>query len=213
MFRPRAMPDYTIESGFLDAGRGPVAGVDEAGRGPLAGPVVAAAVILPAVGGVAGLDDSKKLSAGNRARLFGLITEHPDVHWAVGIADAGEIDRINILRATHVAMARAVAGLRVRPGLCLIDGLPVPGFPLPAHAVVKGDSLSLSIAAASIVAKVTRDRIMAALDREFPEYGFATHQGYGTRAHLAALERQGPCPHHRRSFRPVSQLRLPFADP
>lgn len=204
------MPDFEIESAFHRDGHHPVAGIDEAGRGPLAGPVVAAAVILPGADAVPGLDDSKKISAGKRDALYEVITNHAGVIWAVGIADREEIDRLNILRATHLAMARAADGLATAPALCLIDGLPVPGFPRPSHAVVKGDSLSLSIAAASIVAKVTRDRIMARLDGEYPAYGFARHQGYGTRAHLDALRAHGPCPEHRRSFGPVAQMVLPF---
>jgi len=204
------MPDFSRESAHRRAGIQPVAGIDEAGRGPLAGPVVAAAVVLPAADAVPGLDDSKKLSAARRETLYHAITTCPGIDWAVGMADCGEIDRLNILRATHLAMARAVSGLNHPPAMCLIDGLPVPGFPHPSQAIVKGDSISLSIAAASIIAKVTRDREMARLDSLHPEYGFATHQGYGTRAHLDALRRHGPCPHHRRSFRPVSQLELPF---
>lgn len=202
------MPDFEIEHRFHKDGTDPVAGVDEAGRGPLAGPVVAAAVILPSGSAIDGLNDSKKLTAKSRDRLYHEITDHPRIHWGVGIAEVDEIDRLNILRATHVAMERAVSELSVVPSMCLIDGLPVPCFPYPSHAVVKGDSISLSIAAASIVAKVTRDRIMSRLDAEYPQYGFANHQGYGTRRHLAALERHGPCPHHRMSFRPVAQFQL-----
>jgi ribonuclease HII len=206
------MPDYSLESAFHRDGLHPVAGIDEAGRGPLAGPVVAAAVILPSADAISGLDDSKKLSAAKRDMLYDAITRHPGAVWAVGSADCQEIDRHNILRATHLAMARAADGLAIAPAMCLIDGLPVPGFPRPSHAVVKGDSISLSIAAASIIAKVTRDRIMARLDAEFPQYGFAKHQGYGTKAHLDALRVHGPCPHHRQSFRPVAQLTLPLDD-
>ena len=204
------MPDFSIESEILRSGKHPVAGIDEAGRGPLAGPVVAAAVVLPDADAIPGLDDSKKLTAAKREALYQAITSCPELGWAVGIADCAEIDRLNILRATHLAMARAAAGLKTRPAMFLIDGLPVPGFPHPSRAIVKGDSISLSIAAASIIAKVTRDREMARIDAEFPEYGFARHQGYGTREHLAALQRHGPCPHHRRSFRPVSQMELPL---
>jgi len=187
-----------------------VAGVDEAGRGPLAGPVVAAAVWLPEGFEAAGINDSKKMTAARREREFERLTGDPAVLWAAGVADAGEIDRINILKATHLAMRRAVEGLGREPELCLVDGLPVPGFPWPHEAVVKGDSKSLAIAAASIVAKVTRDRMMAELALEFPEYGFERHKGYGTKAHLEALRRHGPCPVHRRSFQPVAQLELPM---
>ncbi len=198
------MPDYSIESQCHADGLPIVAGVDEAGRGPLAGPVVAAAVILPSADAIDGLDDSKKLSPSRRVALFEAITSHAGVQWAAGIAGCEEIDRLNILRATHLAMARAVDNLAARPSLCLIDGLPVPGFPHPSISVVKGDSRSLSIAAASIVAKVTRDREMRRLDEKFPMYGFASHQGYGTAAHLNALRKHGPCTHHRQSFRPVA---------
>lgn len=204
------MPDFSLEANLHRHGHTPVAGIDEAGRGPLAGPVVAAAVILPGPDAIPGLDDSKKLSAVKREKLYHAITIHADVLWSTGIAESTEVDRHNILRATHIAMARAAESLTTPPAICLIDGLPVPRFPLPSQSVVKGDSLSLSIAAASIIAKVTRDRIMARLDTEFPAYGFSSHQGYGTRKHLEALHRHGPCPHHRRSFRPVSQLTLPL---
>jgi ribonuclease HII len=204
------MPDLSLESELLAAGHLRIAGVDEAGRGPLAGPVAAAVVILPPGFECPGLDDSKKLSAAKRDALYAKLTSFPGLEWALGTADVEEIDRLNILRATHLAMARAVAGLAVPPGHCLIDGLPVPRFAWPHTAVVKGDSRSLSIAAASIIAKVSRDRMMRDLDREFPHYGFATHQGYGTARHLEALRLHGPCRHHRRSFQPVAQLTLPF---
>ena len=204
------MPDFTLEDALHARGLGCVAGVDEAGRGPLAGPVAAAAVILPAGFRDPGLDDSKKLSAKKRAALYQLLTEDPLVRWSVALASAEEIDTLNILRATHLAMRRAVEGLGVTPDHCLIDGLPVRDFPLPHDAIVKGDGLSLSIAAASIIAKVTRDRMMREIDREFPQFGFAKHQGYGTKAHLEALRIHGPCCHHRRSFQPVAQLALPL---
>lgn len=204
------MPDWTLESGLLAQGHVRIAGVDEAGRGPLAGPVAAAAVVLPGGFSCPGLNDSKKLSAVKRDRLYEFLTTHPGVAWSVATAESGEIDGINILRATHLAMKRAVEGLHPLPDCCLVDGLPVKGLPVPHQAVVKGDSLSLSIAAASIIAKVTRDRIMLDLDREFPQYGFAKHQGYGTKGHLEALRVHGPCRHHRRSFQPVAQLTLPF---
>jgi ribonuclease HII len=206
------VPDLTRESALHACGIQRVAGVDEAGRGPLAGPVAAAAVILPRGFSCPGLDDSKKISAGRREELYLRLTEDPDIGWAVATADCEEIDRLNILRATHLSMRRAVEKLLPPPDHCLIDGLPVRGFPLPHDAIVKGDGLSLSIAAASIIAKVTRDRIMREIDREFPEFGFARHQGYGTKEHLEALRIHGPCRHHRRSFKPVAQLALPFDD-
>ena len=206
------MPDLAFESALHARGVRRIAGVDEAGRGPLAGPVAAAAVILPAGFHCPGLDDSKKLSAAKRDALYAVLTGNPGIVWAVALADCAEIDRLNILRATHLAMRRAVAALDPPPGHCLIDGLPVPGFPFAHDAIVKGDGRSLSIAAASIIAKVTRDRLMAAIDRDFPQFGFAKHQGYGTKAHLEALRIHGPCCHHRRSFQPVAQLTLPLAD-
>lgn len=207
------MPDLSLEQTLHAAGWTLVAGVDEAGRGPLAGPVAAAAVILPAGFTCPGLDDSKKLSPSKRDALYATLTGTPDLRWSLALATVEEIDSRNILRATHLAMERAVAGLGVAPDHCLIDGLPLPAFPWPHSGVVKGDSRSLSIAAASIIAKVSRDRIMADLDREFPAYGFAKHQGYGTAQHLQALRLYGPCRHHRRSFQPVAQLTLPFDGP
>jgi ribonuclease HII len=204
------MPDDALESALHARGMKCIAGVDEAGRGPLAGPVAAAAVILPRGFACPGLDDSKKLSAKRRESLYDLITNDPDVIWAVAMVSPEEIDRINILRATHLAMRQAVEQLAKRPDHCLIDGLPVKEFPISHDGIVKGDGKSLSIAAASIVAKVTRDRVMQEIDLEFPQFGFSRHQGYGTKEHLEALRIHGPCRHHRRSFQPVAQLTLPF---
>jgi ribonuclease HII len=204
------MPDLAYESALHGRGLRWIAGVDEAGRGPLAGPVAAAAVMLPEGFRCPGLDDSKKLSAAKRQRLYQTLTGDPAVVWAVATASCEEIDRLNILRASQLAMRRAVEALQPRPEHCLIDGLPVRGFPFPHDAIVKGDGLSLSIAAASIIAKVTRDRLMGEIDRDFPQFGFAKHQGYGTKAHLEALRIHGPCCHHRRSFQPVAQLALPL---
>lgn len=183
----------------------PVAGIDEAGRGPLAGPVVAAAVVLPAGYALPGLDDSKKLSAAKRDALYAALTADPEVRWASAHLDNREIDRWNILRATHRAMRLAFLSLKPQPAHALIDGLPVPDFPCPQTALVGGDARSLSIAAASIVAKVERDREMLELDRTYPEYGFSQHKGYPTPDHLAKLRKHGPCPVHRRSFSPVAQ--------
>ena len=187
-----------------------VAGVDEAGRGPLAGPVVAAAVLFDAEflqaeaqRSLVRLTDSKKVTAKSRESFFKLLTASPDIQFSIGIVDAGTIDRINILRATHLAMSQALDGMNPLPDLALVDGRPVPGLPCEHRAIVRGDGLSLSIAAASIIAKVTRDRLMDALDIEYPEYGFARHKGYGTALHLEALRRIGPAPCHRRSFAPV----------
>ena len=176
-----------------------VAGIDEAGRGPLAGPVVAAAVILPERFELPGLTDSKLLSEKARERLYPLIRAQA-LAVGIGVARAEEIDRVNILQATLRSMVRAVGRLAVPPDFLLVDGnVPVP-LPLPQQALVKGDSRSLSIAAASVVAKVVRDRIMCGLDRIHPGYGFAGHKGYGSAAHRAALARLGPCPCHRRTF-------------
>ena len=192
-----------------------IAGVDEAGRGPLAGPVVAAAIVFDrdfleaeALRSLAGIDDSKKLPAARREFFHALLTACP--HARIGIASASveEIDSLNILRATHLAMARALGQIVPPPDLALVDGLPVNGLPVPHRAIVGGDAASLSIAAASILAKVTRDRLMVALAARHPEYGFERHKGYGTKAHLDALRRHGPCPAHRRSFAPVAQLSL-----
>lgn len=204
------MPDFELESAQHQAGHSRVAGIDEAGRGPLAGPVVAAAVILPRDFSCPMLDDSKKLSARKRDLLYEALTGDSGIEWAVAEASVAEIEQINILRATHLAMRRAVESLPTPPGICLIDGLPVKDFPLPHEAVVKGDGRSLSIAAASILAKVSRDRIMKQINESCPGYGFARNQGYGTKEHLEALRTLGPCRHHRRSFEPVAQLCLPL---
>ncbi len=182
-----------------------VAGVDEAGRGPLAGPVVAAAVILDPQRPIEGLGDSKKLTEARRDALEPLIKERA-LAWAVARADVEEIDRINILQATLLAMRRAVAMLGTAPEYVLVDGNQCPRFGCPAEAVVKGDDRVPAISAASILAKVARDREMVALDGNYPGYGFAAHKGYSTAAHLEALERLGPCPVHRRSFAPVRNL-------
>lgn len=184
-----------------------VAGVDEAGRGPLAGPVVAAAVILSPdvpLSKLAGLADSKTLSSQQRETLFDRIEEH-SLSVGVGIVDQETIDQVNILRATMMAMARAIAGLCTRPDLVLVDGPHVPEILYPAQAVVKGDQLCASVAAASIVAKVVRDRLMEKAHYQFPEYRFDRHKGYGTEFHLAALQVFGPSEFHRRSFEPVAQ--------
>lgn len=187
-----------------------VAGVDEAGRGPLAGPVVAAAVILEPGGRWDGLDDSKLLSAETREALYArVVIEARAFAWAV--VGPRAIDRLNIRRASLEAMRRAIARLRVAPSLVLVDGdVPVPGLPHAQQTVVDGDARMLSIAAASVLAKVVRDRIMERLDRVWPGYGFAQHKGYGTPEHLEAIDRLGPCALHRYSFRPVYELELPL---
>ncbi len=205
-----------------------VAGVDEAGRGPLAGPVVAAAVVIEpdflmreADGLFRSLTDSKQLTEKNRELFFCILTSAPQVSFGVGIVSECEIDRRNILRATHKAMAQALGAIDPLPEYALVDGRPVPGLPCDSEAIVKGDARSLSIAAASVIAKVTRDRLMLEMDRSYPQYGFARHKGYGTKEHFEALRKYGPAPCHRRSFRPVreasgeilpppSQLELPI---
>ncbi len=184
-----------------------VAGVDEAGRGPLAGPVVTAAVVFHDRRFPKGIDDSKRLTAAGRERLYEEIVARATV--SVAIASRARIDRMNILRASLWAMSRAVAGLACRPDHVLVDGnmLP-PDLPCPAEAIVDGDALSLSIAAASIVAKVARDRLMQAIGEAYPNYGFERHMGYSTPEHFAALREHGPCPHHRQSFAPVREQQL-----
>ncbi len=204
------MPDLEMENALRGDGWVRIAGVDEAGRGPLAGPVAAAAVVLPPGYSCEFLDDSKKLTAKRREQLYELLTGDGSVRWALAYAGVREIEERNILRATHAAMARAVAGLAETPDYCLIDGLDVPGFPGPSRGVVKGDGLSLSIAAASVIAKVSRDRRMREYAAEFPQYGFEKHKGYGTKAHLDALRTHGPCRIHRQTFQPIAQLTLPI---
>lgn len=187
-----------------------VAGVDEAGRGPLAGPVVAAAVILPQAWRDGGFDerlrdlnDSKQLTEAQREAFFAILTAHPEIRFGIATVNAAVIDRINILQATHRAMNEALAKLQPPPEHVLVDGRSVKSMKFPQTALVKGDSLSYSIAAASVLAKVTRDRLMLEFDVEFPGYGFAAHKGYGTPQHLAAIAEHGPCPIHRRSFAPI----------
>lgn len=178
---------------------GVICGVDEAGRGPLAGPVCAAAVILPWDHQIPGLTDSKKLSDKRRRELFPVIQEQA-IAYGIGWASEQEIDEINILQATFLAMNRALAQLGTQADLALVDGNRDPGFPIPVKTVVKGDSLSANIAAASVLAKVSRDDVMLELAKEYPQYGFEVHKGYGTKAHYAALTEFGACPIHRRTF-------------
>lgn len=187
---------------------GLVAGVDEAGRGPLAGPVVAAAVILDDLQPIAGLADSKKLTAARRERLFDEIRAKA-LCCSIAEASVEEIDRLNILQATLLAMRRAVQGLRLKPAQVLVDGNRLPVLDVPAEAIVKGDSLVPAISAASILAKVHRDRWCAQVHADFPQYGFDGHKGYGTAAHMQALQAHGPCVHHRQSFAPVALSRKP----
>jgi ribonuclease HII len=203
------MPDLSLETLHADRLKlSPllVCGVDEAGRGPWAGPVCAAAVILDPKNLPTGIDDSKKLNKTMLEAAFASIMDVA-VSTCVIMVDAGEIDAVNILQATHLAMARAVAGLSVTPSLTLIDGNRAPNLDCPTIAIVKGDALSLSIGAASILAKVTRDRFMVQADQDYPGYGFARHKGYGVPEHASALERHGPCQLHRLSFKPVAKVR------
>ena len=190
---------WAIEDGYFADGIQLICGVDEAGRGPLAGPVCAAAVILPPHLEIPGLDDSKKLTDKRRRELMPIIKEQA-VAWGIGMASHEEIDEINILQATFLAMERALAQLRVKPELALIDGNREKDFGLPVKTVVKGDSLSANIAAASVLAKVTRDDLMEAMAVDYPGYGFEIHKGYGTKAHYAALTERGPSPIHRMTF-------------
>lgn len=176
-----------------------VAGIDEAGRGPLAGAVYAAAVILPQDIFIPGLDDSKKLSEKKRGELFDIICEKA-VSYSIASASEAEIDEINILNATHLAMRRAACGLSVAPDYCIIDGNSIKGMPFPHETMVKGDAKSASVAAASILAKVSRDRYITELSKRYPEYGFDKHKGYGTKVHIDALLKYGPSPVHRKSF-------------
>ncbi len=199
-----APPDFLFELAAFAQGHAIVCGVDEAGRGPWAGPVVAAAVILDSARIPAGLNDSKKLTEAKREALFEPILATSLV--GIGIADEERIDRDNILAATMWAMQQAVAGLSTAPSLALVDGNRAPRLACPVQTIVEGDARSLSIAAASIIAKVTRDRIMHDLDRQFPGYGFSRHKGYGTVEHQAALAKLGPCACHRKSFAPIRAL-------
>lgn len=199
------IPDYTFETAALSRGARLVAGVDEVGRGPLAGPVTAAAVILDPLNIPDGLNDSKQLTALRREALADWLMTHCD--WSVAHVDVDEIDRINIYHASHAAMCRAIAGLRQRPCLVLVDGNRVPrDLSCPGEAIVRGDARSLTIAAASIIAKVLRDRIMVDLAQQHPGYGWETNAGYPTPAHRQALLDLGITPHHRRSFAPVHNM-------
>ena len=202
------MPDFSLELEANRQGHAVVVGVDEAGRGPWAGPVVAGAVILDAVNLSSelrrGLDDSKKLSPAKRETL--LVALESEARIGVGRAEVAEIDAMNILQATFAAMARAVEALGVRPDMALVDGNREPGLPCPVRCVVRGDSQSLSIAAASIAAKVTRDRIMTGLAETFPGYGWETNAGYGTKQHRNALERLGVTSEHRLSYAPIKRI-------
>jgi ribonuclease HII len=198
-------PDFTFEQTAIAQGLIPC-GIDEAGRGPWAGPVVAAAVILDPKNIPPGLNDSKKLNAARREALFDPILQTATV--GVGIVNAAAIDEINILQATYLAMSKAIMALKQQPTLALIDGNRAPKISIRTQTIIGGDAKSLSIAAASIIAKVTRDRMMHDLDRQYPGYGFANHKGYGTAHHMESLQRLGSCPEHRRSFAPIAKLTI-----
>lgn len=191
--------DYSIEKSFLEKGYKIICGVDEAGRGPLAGPVYAAAVILPIDLEIEGLNDSKKLTEKKRDALFDVITEKA-ISYSIASASVEEIEELNILNASQLAMRRAVAELTVKADFALIDGNVSRGFEIPTQTVIKGDALSPSIAAASILAKVSRDRYCAVLEEKYPGYGFLKHKGYGTKAHYEAIKKMGVCEAHRLSF-------------
>ena len=193
------MPDYSIENSLREQGYTYVCGVDEAGRGPLCGPVFAAACILPDGLVIEGLNDSKKLTEKKREALFDVIRENA-VAYCIASASVDEINELNILEADLLAMRRAIDGLSVKADFALIDGNIARDFQVPAKAIVKGDATSMSIAAASVLAKVARDRICADLDRDYPEYGIAKHKGYGTKDHMDALRKYGPSPIHRKKF-------------
>ena len=203
------MPSLRHEKLAYRDGATVIAGVDEAGRGPLAGPVVAAACILPQEFRHKTLNDSKQLTEAQREEIYAELVARDDVQYATGISDVEVIDTYNILRATHRAMVLALDALPVRPDFVLVDGLPVKAIRIRQKAIVKGDAKSYSIAAASVIAKVTRDRLMLQLHQQFPQYNFAQHKGYGTPEHLAALGEFGPCPIHRKTFAPVRQVNEP----
>lgn len=207
-----AIDRLAFERDLLLQGVTRIAGIDEAGRGPLAGPVVAAAAMFPEhwltdgwPDGLTGLNDSKQLTARQREQFFEVLTTGGEVRFAIAEIDAVRVDEINILQATHRAMREALAQLDPAPQHVLVDGLRVRTLPLPQTPIVKGDSRSYSIAAASVLAKVTRDRLMTEYHKRWPAYGFADHKGYGTAQHLAAIAEHGPCPIHRRSFAPLKQ--------
>jgi ribonuclease HII len=203
---------FRFEKKLRATGIARIAGIDEAGRGALAGPVVAAAVVLPEKFRHRRLNDSKQLAPELREEIYCELVSIGELSWGVGIVDSLEIDRINILRASHRAMRLAIEALLETPDHVLIDGLPVIPFPLPQTAIIDGDCISLSIAAASVIAKVTRDRMMRDFCARFPQYCFEQHKGYGTELHLLRLHEHGPCPIHRRSFEPVAQPLLALDD-
>jgi ribonuclease HII len=182
-----------------------IGGIDEAGRGPLAGPVVACAVILPKNAKIPGIDDSKKLSPNMREKLCKIISNIV-IDWGVGIVNEQTIDKVNILQATYLAMEKAIKSLKEKPQFLLVDGSRIPHIDIPQKPIINGDQLSISIQAASILAKVIRDRIMIEYDKEFPQYGFAKHKGYGTAFHIESIKKYGICKIHRKSFEPIKSM-------
>jgi ribonuclease HII len=196
---------FRFEKKLRAIGLARIAGIDEAGRGALAGPVVAAAVVLPETFRHRKLKDSKQIAPELRQEIYHELIGNTEIIWSIGVVDSIEIDQINILRATHKAMRAAIAALTAPPEHVLIDGLPVFPFPFPQTAIIEGDCISLTIAAASVIAKVTRDSMMRDFCARFPEYCFSQHKGYCTELHLTKLHELGPCPIHRRSFEPVAQ--------
>lgn len=208
--RLQSMYKYEVEE--YSRGKRLICGIDEAGRGPLAGPVVSSAVILPRLNsdndflGCEWINDSKKLSSKKRVLLYNRLLEHPNVYIGIGIVSERIIDKINILRATQLSMRKAISNLDVKPDCLLIDGMLVPGVKIPQKKIIDGDNLSLSVASASIVAKVTRDNIMCQYHEKYPQYGFDRHKGYGTKEHMKKIKEYGPCKIHRRSFYPISLL-------
>lgn len=210
LFRLQSLYKYELDE--FDNGRQLICGIDEAGRGPLAGPVTAAALILPRINFDLGIDeweginDSKKLSGKKRQAVYNRLVENTNVHIGIGIVSEQIIDKINILRATQLAMHRAIKNLDIRPDCLLIDGMFLPKVKIYQKKIINGDALSLSIAAASIIAKVTRDNIMLEYHEKYPEYGFDRHKGYGTKEHMKRIRENGPCQIHRRSFYPLNVL-------
>ncbi|MCA9472848.1 MAG: ribonuclease HII [Nitrospirales bacterium] len=205
-------PDHFFEDAAHSCGHRSIAGLDEAGRGPLAGPVVASAVLLPRRFRLEGLNDSKVLHESDRESLYGQLT-HRAISWSIGIASEQEIDRLNILEATRLALFRALTALSITPDYLLTDAIHVPYTSIPQRSIIKGDGLSLSIAAASVLAKVTRDRVMHDYHQRFPQYQFHIHKGYPTPQHLRLLAEHGPCQGHRQSFRPVQACRSLVSEP